>query len=165
MQSPYPVDCQCGGLIRVTHAVPSPYGLPLSVYSWVSWVTTILFLFFSFFTFFVLHCPVWEIWVALPGYSTAAARAVLPIPTSVCSIFCVSKQQYGCQCLGFLVCTQMLMHAMAHGLCGHLKRVCAGSWLKEKSLAAIGDSNLHQYCAWLFSQTLYQLSHPRPTHI
>ena len=95
------------------------------------------FKFFSFFIFtlFVLHCPVWEIWVALPGCSTAAARAVLPIPTSACSILCVSKQQYGCQCLGFLVCTQMLlMHAMARGLCGHRRRVCAGSLLKEKSL-------------------------------
>ena len=29
--------------------------------------------------------------------------------------FCVSKQWYGCQCLGVLMCVQMLMHAIAHG--------------------------------------------------
>ena len=31
--------------------------------------------------------------------------------------FRVSKQRYGCQCLGFLTCTQMLMPAIAHGGC------------------------------------------------
>ena len=29
--------------------------------------------------------------------------------------FCVSKQWYGCQCLGFLTCAPMLMNAIAHG--------------------------------------------------
>ena len=29
----------------------------------------------------------------------------------------VSKQWYGCQCLGFLACAQMLMHAIAYGGC------------------------------------------------
>ena len=31
--------------------------------------------------------------------------------------FSVSRQWYSCQCLGFLTCTQMLMHAVAHGGC------------------------------------------------
>ena len=31
--------------------------------------------------------------------------------------FRVSKQRYGCQCLGFLTCTQMSMPAIAHGGC------------------------------------------------
>ena len=35
----------------------------------------------------VLLCPLREIRVAKPGYGTAAARAALPIPTGVCSIF------------------------------------------------------------------------------
>ena len=35
----------------------------------------------------VLHCCLQEIWVALPGYGTAAARAALPVPISVCSFF------------------------------------------------------------------------------
>ena len=37
---------------------------------------------------------------------------MLPIPIRVCSIFRVSKQWYGCQCLKFVMCTQMLMHAI-----------------------------------------------------
>ena len=53
------------------------------------------------------------------------------------------KQWYGCQCLGFLTCMPMLMHAIAtRGLYGRrktkTKRVCAESWLGEKSLAAPG---------------------------
>ena len=31
--------------------------------------------------------------------------------------FPVSKQWYGCQCLRFLTCTQMLMHVISHGGC------------------------------------------------
>ena len=45
------------------------------------------------------------------GTTAAATRAVLLIPASVCSIFCV--QWCGCQCLGFLKCAQMFMHAIA----------------------------------------------------
>ena len=41
--------------------------------------------------------------------------------------FRVSKQWYGCQCLGILTCAHMLMHAIAYwGLRGHRKRVCSG---------------------------------------
>ena len=36
---------------------------------------------------------------------------------SVCVVFRVSRRWYGCQCLGFLTCTQMLMQAIAHGGC------------------------------------------------
>ena len=66
----------------------------------------------------VLLCPLQEIQVALPGSGTAAARAALSIPVSVCSIF-VFRQRCGCQCLGFLTCTQTLMHAIAHRGCKH----------------------------------------------
>ena len=41
--------------------------------------------------FLVPHCPLWEIWVTLPGYGTATTRAALPIPVGVCCIF-MSKQ-------------------------------------------------------------------------
>ena len=40
-----------------------------------------------FFFFFVPLCPLLEIQVALPELGTAAARAALPIPISVCSVF------------------------------------------------------------------------------
>ena len=36
---------------------------------------------------------------------------------SECYIFCMTKQWYSCQCSGFFTCTQLLMHAMAHGGC------------------------------------------------
>ena len=116
------------------------------------------------------------------------SRAALPIPVSVCSIqerrypflsvcavfkssathsyqcvrhFPVSKQCYGCQSLGLFTCTQMLMHAIAHGGCTDTVRQSA---LKGDSGRKIpcrtGDSNPRQYCAWLFSRTLYQLSYP-----
>ena len=56
------------------------------------------------------------------GKATVAARAALLIPSNTCSIsvyFCVSKQWWGCQCLGFLTCAQMLMHAIAHRGCAN----------------------------------------------
>ena len=62
---------------------------------------------------FIISCGKFE----LPylGKATTFTRAGLPIPTSVCRIF-VSKQWYGCQCLGFLTCAQMLMYMVAHGM-------------------------------------------------
>ena len=45
----------------------------------------------------------------------------------------MSRQWYGSQRLGFLTCTQMLLHAIAHGGCTHTVRVCTGSGLWEKN--------------------------------
>ena len=39
--------------------------------------------------------------------------------------FPVSKQWYGCQCLGFLMCTQMLMHVIACRDCADTRRESA----------------------------------------
>ena len=79
-----------------------------------------------------------EIRVTLPGYGTAAARAALPIPVSVCGIF-MSKQCYGCRCLGLLTCTLMLMYAIAQWGCTDTVREFAleVDWGK-KSLAVPG---------------------------
>ena len=86
------------------------------------------------FSLFALHRPWRKTWVASPGSGTAAARAALPIPISVCSICRLSRQWYGCQCSGFLTCTQLLMHAIAHRrLYGHRKGVCTGSRLWAKN--------------------------------
>ena len=53
--------------------------------------------------------------------------------------FRVSTQWYGCQCLGFLTCTQMLMHAIAHGGCTDTVRKSALKLiLGEIFLAALG---------------------------
>ena len=62
----------------------------------------------------VLHCPFREIRVALPRTSrkssaTQSYRCV--------QYFRVFKQWIGCQCLGFLMCIQTTIHAIAHGCC------------------------------------------------
>ena len=95
------------------------------------------------------------------GKVTAAARAALPIPYSACGIFVWSIQRYGCQCLGYLTCAQMLLHAIAHEGCTDTVRE---STLKVDSGRKIpcrsGDSNLPKRCA---GPTLYQLSYiPAP---
>ena len=75
--------------------------------------------------------------------------------------FRVSKQWYYWQCLGFVTCAQLLMHAIAHGGCTDREsalEVDSG----RKISCRIWDSNTPQYCAWLFSRMLNQLSYPRP---
>ena len=47
-----------------------------------------------------------KIQVILAGNRNIAPRAALPIPTSVCSIVCLSL-------FGIFMCTQMVMHAIA----------------------------------------------------
>ena len=69
--------------------------------------------------------------------------------------FHVSKQWYGCQCLGFLMCVQMLIHAIAHGGCTITVRESAlkvGSG--RKILCLTWDSNPCQYCALLTSSAV-----------
>ena len=70
--------------------------------------------------------------------------------------FCVSKQCYGCQCLGFLMYTQKLVHAVAHGGCTDIVRE---PWklTGRKIPCRIRDLNPHQFCAWFVSRTLYEL--------
>ena len=69
--------------------------------------------------------------------------------------------------MGFSMCAQMLMHAIAHGSCANTVRESA---LKadpgRKFSRRTGESNLRQYGAWPFGPTLHQLSHipaPHPT--
>ena len=88
---------------------------------------------------FVPLGPLWETRVALPGWNTAAARAALRIPISVCSIslcpFVVMPPKFAV----FNVCTDVDACDSTQGLYGHRKRVCTESWtLIEKSLAAPG---------------------------
>ena len=63
----------------------------------------------------------------------------------VCAVFLVSKQWYGCQCLGFLRCAQMLMHVIERGGGGEgggcTDTVRKSAWkltLGERSLASPG---------------------------
>ena len=76
-----------------------------------------------------------------------------------------SKQWHGCQCLGFLTCTQMLMHVTTHG--GYVNTVRESALKADwgrKNPCDIRELNLYQYCAMLFGLTLYQLSCPAPVH-
>ena len=63
----------------------------------------------------------------------------------------------------FNVRTDVDASLFTHRVCRNTVRECA---LEVDSGGEIPcctrDSNPHQYCAWLFSRTLYQLSHPHP---
>jgi len=65
-------------------------------------------LFVCFVFVLVIHCPLWEMQVAIPGLGTAATRAALPIPTSECSIFMCPNNGTWLTVLGiFNVCTDV----------------------------------------------------------
>ena len=52
------------------------------------------------------------------------------------------------------------------GLYGHRKRVCteSGLWGEKKQIPyRTGELNPRQYCTWLSSRTLYQLSYRGPS--
>ena len=67
-----------------------------------------------------------------PG--TAAARAALPIPISVCSVFVCQDNGIWLPGFGiFNVWTVVDACGCTRGLYGHRKRVCTWSWLGEKS--------------------------------
>ena len=65
-----------------------------------------------------------------------------------------TSQWYGCQSLGFLMCTQMLMQAAAHR--GGANTIKGSSQIT----CCTRESNPCQYCAWHFSSMLYQSSYP-----
>ena len=86
-----------------------------------------------------------KIWSSYPGKATATVRAALPIPKSACNILCVPKQWFGCQCLGFLMCAQMFIHAIAHWGCTNTVKESAlkvDSWRKMSCCA--GELNPRQ---------------------
>ena len=113
------------------------------------------------------------------------SRAALPIPISVCSSFvCPSNGMaarfgilgfgigigilgfgIGIEILGFVTCAQMLMHAIDHwGCTATVKESALKGDSGRKIPCRTWDSNPRQtFCVWLFSWTLYQLSHSGPT--
>ena len=107
------------------------------------------------FFFFVLHHPHGKFWSPyLVRHSSRKSSA-----TYSC------QQWYGCQCLGFLTCAQMLMHVIAHGGCTDTIResalhVDSGT----KIPCCTRDSNPPQYCTWPLSRALYQLSYLCPVY-
>ena len=76
--------------------------------------------------------------------------------------FCVSKQWCGYQCWGFLTCTQMSMHVIAHGSCTNIISSENLHWkvtLGEKSLAGKGCRRIHwATCPPNFNTQLHAVS-------
>ena len=60
--------------------------------------------------------------------------------------FHLSKQWYGCQCLGFLRCMQMLMHVIAFRGCMSLQESALKIDPGRKIHAHMGDSVPCQHC-------------------
>ena len=80
------------------------------------------------------------------------ARAALPSPINVCSIFYVSKQWSGCQGSGFLMHAVMLMHMIAHVGCTDIVKQSALETDSGRKIACHArDLNPCHYCDWLFS--------------
>ena len=50
--------------------------------------------------------------------------------------FRVSKQWYGCQCLGLLTCAQMLLHVITHGGCTETVRESALQAVSGRKMAS-----------------------------
>ena len=76
------------------------------------WASSIFFLLFL--QYLIVPCGKFKV----PYLGTAQQPQEQRYPLlSVCAVFFLSKQRYGCQGLGFLRRTQMLMHATAHGGC------------------------------------------------
>ena len=115
----------------------------------------------------LIHC--WKFGSPYLGKATAAARAVLPIPTSVCSIFVcvrtavwllyVSEQRYGCcVCVRtavwlLCVCPNSGMAAVCVRTAVWLLCVCPNSGMATVCvrtavwLPAFGIFNMHTYIA------------------
>ena len=61
--------------------------------------------------------------------------------------FHLSRQRYGCQCVGFVTCMQMLMHAIAHMGCMVTIRESALKIDPGREIPfRMGDSVPRQYC-------------------
>ena len=116
--------------------------------------------FFLYISFLSTLLAIGEILVALTWVRHSSCKSSATLFYQGVQYFRVSRHWYGCQCLGFLTCTQMLMHAIAHGGCTDTVRASALEVDSGRKLPChTGDSNSCQYCAWLFCRMLYQLSY------
>ena len=115
------------------------------------------------FLFLVRHYSVHEIMV-VPNYKPSCKCSTTHSYQCI-QCFCVCKQWFGCQCLGFFMCKQMLMHACdcTLGLYEHRMRVCSFKKLTGRKIpCCTREPNWCWYCTWLFGLTVYQLSYPAP---
>ena len=130
--------------------------LILVLFCWT--LITSQWIFFFFYKYFIVPCG--KFGSPYPGKAQQPQEQRYPLLWCV-QYFHVSKQWYGCQCLGCLTCAHMLTHAAAHGGCTDTVRESALKLtLGETSLATPRTQNTH---TWLFSRTLYHLSYSRNT--
>ena len=85
---------------------------------WINNYNVVSFLGVFFFNISFIHCR--KVGSSYLGEATAAARTLLPNVNSACGIL-VAKQWHGCQCLGSLTCTHMLVHVIAEGCMGTIR--------------------------------------------
>ena len=113
--------------------------------------------------FSVLHYPLWVILVTLLG-KAQQLQEQRHLFLSVCAVFsCIQTMMYGCQCLGFLMCTQILMHVITHrGFADTVSEFALKVDSGRKITCRSRDSNLRQFCAWLLSCNINQLSYSPP---
>ena len=88
-------------------------------------------------------------------------------PFLLCLVFYfrVSKQWYGCQCLGFLTCTQMLTCAIAHRACMDTTRESAPKVDFGRNIPCCDrDPNLHHFLTYPGvggGAGYHQITHPQ----
>ena len=118
----------------------------------------LLLLLFNYYFYLVLQlllCPMREIYVVLLG------KAQQPLSSATHSNQCVqyvpvSKQWYGCQCLGFLTRAQMLIQAIAHwGRTDTVRQSALEADSGRKILCSTGDSKM---CVQMLMHAIAQTS-------
>ena len=117
--------------------------------------------------FLVLHCPCWEIWVALPYLGKPQQLQEQRYPfLPVCVGVLWVKWKIWLPVLGiFNTHTDVEACDCTRGLYKHQdsKRVCTGSWLWEKTLLPHQGLKPTSVLCLAFSRMLYQLSYPCPS--
>ena len=111
--------------------------------------------------FSIFLCPVCAVFSCVQCVQCFPVASVCSIVVQCVQYYPVSKQWYGCQNLGFVTCTQMLMHAIARSGCTNTvrdsaRRVNAG----RKVSCHTGDSNPGHCCDWRVNPMFFQLSAP-----
>ena len=108
----------------------------------------------TYVSFLVLPCLLRDICVTLPGKAQQLQEQRYPF-LSVCAVFSCIRQWYDCQCSVFLTSAQMLMHATSHEGCTDTVRQSALEVDSGRKIPCLTwDTNVRQYCAWLFSRML-----------
>ena len=95
------------------------------------------------------------------GEVTAATRAALPIPASVCSVLMCPNNSMVANVWDFQRAHRCwLMHTITHGGCTNIVRKSTLKADSGRNPCRTRESNPRQYGAWLFGSVLHQLNGP-----